>query len=206
MSFTTTEEPASPMRFVIAALCALLAVGGIAYGYMKLRTRQAQQNAIAAKAVPTPPPPAQAKVFEDEPLLRGRQALIGGTVQNISAAALPDVVVEIELIPRKSDKPKEIRAIKLAPQNLNATHQGAYTLFVPSGDYAMVHVVAVKSGAQLVCQPKLQKCTAPGKQRPLETTPDAPDVIKRTAPALPAKPRSHNPNEVINTPETADRY
>lgn len=209
MSLTTTSEESnnSSLRLVAAIAAALLLVGGIAYGYMKLRARHAQQNAPAAVVAPTPPPPARAKIYEDEPRPQGRQAVISGTVENTSGAALSDITVEVELTPRSRDKAKERRTIALAPQTLAAQQQGAYSVLVSSDDYAKVHAVAVKSGGNLVCLPSLQPCFAPGKKRPLETTPDAPANAKRTITLPPTpKPRRPKGDEVINTPETADRY
>jgi hypothetical protein len=200
-------EPSSPtsrlllISLVFSALVTLL----LAAGYLKLRAAHNQSlQAASDRRNPTPPAPPSVQLFEDDTRLKGSDAVISGTVRNISDKTLTGLSVEIELHARNANPPrKELRLVTTHPDRLNPGEEGRYQLMVPWKDFSSLKVLAVQTPGEKVCQPALQKCAAPGLARPKETTPDKPPG-KRPPPA--PKPRKHSPNEALNTPETADPY
>jgi hypothetical protein len=89
---------------LIAALCASALVVALLAGFLFLRKRQGDQLNAARRAGQTAraAAPIRAQVFQDEVRLRGSEALVGGTVKNISAAPLEGLSIEIELKGRGS--------------------------------------------------------------------------------------------------------
>jgi hypothetical protein len=153
----------------------------------KLRAQEAAQNPIQK-----PNPPPQANVFVDEAMLKGSQAIIGGTIQNISGSKLSNVTVELEL-KRRRDGKSETRTVALAPSDLDPNQQGRYALTVPLHEYRESRVQRISSGQPTTDIPfKI----LPGAERPDEHLP-----TKQTITVKPPSKRG-NGEEFINTPDT----
>src|SRR5918912_932239 len=97
------ESRRSPLFLVVSAICALAVPGALLAGYLYLQRRNAEQTRAKQQAL-TPPEkaviPPKAQVYEDEAMIKGAQAILGGTVNNISNETLSDLNVELELIRR----------------------------------------------------------------------------------------------------------
>jgi hypothetical protein len=190
-----TESRRSPLFLIISAFCALAVTGGLLAGYMYLQRRHAERTRATQQAMATPekPPaiPPQAQIYEDEAMLKGAQAIIGGTVRNISNQTLADLSVELELT-RRQDGSNEQRILPLEPKNLAPDQQGRFSLSVLKRDYRSAHVVRLKSGAGSA---EVAFKTAPGAQRPPERTPDTTVIVNQSA------PRKNTGEEFINTPD-----
>ncbi|MBD0370825.1 MAG: hypothetical protein ICV60_08330 [Pyrinomonadaceae bacterium] len=183
----------SPLFFVVAFVAALAVTAALLGGYFYLRSRHAaqtlasqQQSAAPAKPVIQP----EVKIFEDQAMIKGTQVTVGGTVQNISTAALTDLSLELELT-RRADGSKESRTIALAPKDLAPGEQAKYALTVLSRDYRQARVVRVKSGARAN---EIAFTSAPGNQRPAGPPPSGNKTI------IVNRPRDAN-GDFINTPD-----
>jgi hypothetical protein len=192
-----TERKRSPMFLLISALCALAVTGSLLAGYLYLQQRNAEQTRATQQAMmpPEKPPaiPAQAQVYEDEAMLKGAQAVIGGTVRNISKEKLSDLSAEVELIRRK-DGGTERRTLPLEPKDLAPDQQGRYSLSVLKRDYRSAHLVGLKSGAGSA---EVAFKSAPGAQRSPEPPPKSTETVIVNQPA----PRKGSGEEFINSPE-----
>jgi hypothetical protein len=192
-----TERRRSPLFLIISAFCALAVTGGLLAGYMYLQRRHAERTRAMQQAMAPPekPPaiPPRAQVFEDEAMLKGAQAVIGGTVRNISNETLSDLSVELELTRRK-DGSNERRTLALVPKDLAPDQQGRYSLSVLKRDYRSAHLVRLKSGAGAA---EIAFKTAPGAQRPPESPPKATETVIVNQSA----PRKGSGEEFINTPD-----
>ncbi|HEX8653127.1 MAG TPA: hypothetical protein VF708_20080 [Pyrinomonadaceae bacterium] len=190
------ERRRSPLFLIISALCALAVTGSLLAGYLYLQRRNAEQERARQQAM-TPPEkpviPPQAQVYEDEAMLKGAQAIIGGTVNNISKETLSDISVQLELI-RRNDGTTEKRTLPLVPKDLAPNQQGRYTLSVLKRNYRGAHLVGISSGAG---SNAIAFKTAPGAQRPPEAPPKATETIIVNKPA----PRKGSGEEFINTPD-----
>jgi hypothetical protein len=185
----------SPLFFVAAFAAALIFTAALLGGYFYLRSRHAaqtlasqQQSAAPNKPVPQP----EVKIFEDQAMIKGAQVVVGGTVQNISNAALSDLSLELELT-RRADGSTESRTIALAPKNLGPGEQGKYALTVLSRDFKRAKVVRVKSSARTG---EIAFATAPGNQRPAGPPQQTNKTIIVNRPA----PRDGN-GDFINSPD-----
>ncbi|HYY59460.1 MAG TPA: hypothetical protein VE842_19185, partial [Pyrinomonadaceae bacterium] len=95
------EAKRSPATLLIAVVCALAVTGALFAGYYYLRRRHAenqramQQTQNGTTTKPAGPPRLQ--VYEDDAMLKGAQATVGGTLVNISSEPLTDISVELEL-------------------------------------------------------------------------------------------------------------
>ena len=190
------ERRRSPLFLIVSILCALAVTGSLLAGYLYLQRRNAEQERARQQAL-TPPEkvvvPLKAQVYEDEAMLKGAQAIIGGTVNNISTETLSDLSVELELI-RRSDATTERRTLPLVPKDLAPNQQGRYTLSVLKRDYRSAHLVRLISGAGGSTEVVFK--TAPGAQRPPEPPPKATETVVVGKPA----PRKGSGEEFINTP------
>jgi hypothetical protein len=139
--------------------------------------------------------PAKVQVFMDEAVRKGSQAIISGTVHNISNESLSRLVVEVELTHRK-DGNKEVRSLEVEPKELATDQDGRYSLTL-TGDYRSVKLVGVKSGPQAE---EIGYKTAPGAKRPAEGAPETTHTIIVNRPTTPKKGE-----EFINTPDNPSR-
>jgi hypothetical protein len=190
-----SEGRRSTLFFIVSVLCALAVTGGLLAGYMYLQRRNAAQQRAREQAM-TPPEkvvlPPQAQIYEDDAMMKGTQAIIGGTVRNISKEKLADLSVELELI-RRSNGSTERRTVAVEPKDLDPDQQGRYSLSVLKRDYRSAHLLRLKSGA---ASADIAFKIAPGVQRPPERTPDTPKTIIVNRPA----PRGSG-EEFINSPD-----
>lgn len=183
----------SPLFFVVAFVAALALTAALLGGYFYLRSRHAAQTLASQQQQQTPAKPViqpELKIFEDQAIIKGTQVTVGGTVENISKAALTDISLELELT-RRRDGSKESRTIALAPKDLAPGEQGKYALTVLSRDYRQARVVRVRSGARAG---EIAFTSAPGNQRPAGPPPSANKTI------IVNRPRDAN-GDFINTPD-----
>jgi hypothetical protein len=166
-------------------------------GYLVLRKRHAeklraeQQAAQAQEAKPAPTPLLQ--LFVDDAMLKGSQAVLGGTILNISGEKLTDLSVELEL-KRRKDGGSETRTLTVEPRELSPQEQGRYTLSVPSGDYRETRVLHIRSGNSGAGEIAFKML--PGAQRPPEKPPETKVTIVKPS------PKRGKGEEFINTPDT----
>jgi len=192
---TDSEDRSSTLRRVLAVVCALTVTAGILFGYSYLSWRNSERLRLQQAAeVPAqkPSPSPQAVVFVDEAMIKGPQAVIGGTVQNISPAKYTNLKVEIEL-KRRKDGGVETRMLDLVPSEVEPEQQGRYSLNVPSREYRESKVLSIRSGEGFTFVPFK---TMPGASRPKERLPESKTIIIKPS------PRRGNGEEFINTPET----
>lgn len=136
----------------------------------------------------------EAQVYEDEALLKDRQAIIGGRVQNISGTALQELSVEVELTSRR-DGTTETRNLPVTPASLRPQEEGRYSIAVRSHDWSRARLLKLKSGAR---QPEeVSYKSQVGAKRPPERVPQG-----RTTVVVAPRPRNSG-EEFLNTPETA---
>lgn len=183
----------SPLFFFVAVLAGLVVTATLLGGYFYLRSRHAAQTLVAeqqqnAPARQTVQP--DLKIYEDEAMIKGQQVMVGGTVQNISNAAIADLSLEMELT-RRAGGAKESRTIALTPKDLAPNEQGHYSLTVLSREFRQARIVRVLSGTR---SGEIAFVTAPGAQRP----PAPPSQTNRTI--IVNRPRSSN-GDFINTPD-----
>jgi hypothetical protein len=177
------------------ALLALALTVGLLAGYFYLRGRNRQaiagRRAEAEKAETVAPPAAQ--VFQDEVRLAGSQALVGGTVRNISGEPLEGLSVEIELRKRGGDG-EEIRRVIVEPRDLPPGREGKYSLQIEPkawGGVSVARLMSEASGGEIPFKPEL------GARRPAEGRP-APKVVV-------APRQKQKGDDYINTPDTPIR-
>jgi hypothetical protein len=195
-----TEEKRSPLTLIAAIVCALAITGGLFAGYIYLRRRHAEQERARqqaqAPAVTKPSGPPLLQVYEDDAMLKGSQAILGGTVINISQETLTDIAVELELRRRGGGAP-EIRSVALTPKDLPPDQRGHYELTVLSRDYSHARLVRINSKARTI---EIPFKSAQGAQRPPERTPQTSRTI-----ILPRPSPRKGEEEFINTPDNPSR-
>lgn len=189
------DESKSVWPRAVAILLALGLTAAVLFGYMLLRRRHAErlrseQPPQAQPAKPSPSPVIQA--FIDEAMIKGSQALIGGTLHNISTERLSDLRVEIEL-KRRKDGSSEIRTLPVEPNSLAPDGQGRYSLTISSKEYRESRLLHIKSGASAEM---VAFKNAPGAQRP----PERPQTGKTIV--IKPSPKKGNGEEFINTPDS----
>jgi hypothetical protein len=185
------EEKRGTGAKLLAAALALLLTGSLVFGYFYLKNRNERQLASqkSAQAARAAVPPPEAQIFQDEVRLKGAQALVGGTVRNISGAALEDLSVEIELT-RRADRATETRSVGVEPKNLAPGEDGKFSLLISPSEWAGTKVVRLRSGpraAEVPFRPEL------GERRPAERAP-TPKVV------VVPRPRGKG-DDFINTPD-----
>jgi hypothetical protein len=126
---------------------------------------------------------------------KGSQAIVSGTIRNISNEKLTNLTVEVELTHRK-DGSTEVRSLDLEPKDLGPTQEGRYSLTL-TGDYRSIKLLRLKSGPQAE---QIGFKTAPGAKRPLERAPETTRTIIIERPSAPKQGE-----EFINTPDNPSR-
>jgi hypothetical protein len=183
---------------LISVLTALAITAALLIGFLVWRRRheqsvavepQAKSNAAARPALPT-----KVQVYMDEPVRKGPQAIIGGTVQNVSGEQLSNLAVEIELAHRK-DGGTDVRTLEVEPRELAPNQKGRYTVSL-TGDYRSVKLRSIKSGTG---SDEIGFKTAPGAPRPVERVPEGKTIIVNK----PSAPKQGE--EFINTPDNPAR-
>lgn len=188
------ERAPSKWVKVGAVACALAVAAALLVGYRSLRARQlagvrAAQGAEPAAKVASPP---EAQIFEDEARLRGSQALITGTIRNISDRKLEGVSLEMELKRRDNPQTAERRRVDVAPSDLAPGQEGRYSLSLPSSEWSGARVLNLNSARRAEA---IAFKTSVGARRPPERLPQgSPKVVVVPRP----RPKGE---EFINTPD-----
>jgi hypothetical protein len=185
----------APVIKIVSVLLAIAVTASLLVGFLLWRKRheesvgvQPQPQAKQAK----PALPAKVQIYMDEAVRKGPEAIIGGTVHNISGENLTNLSVEIELSHRK-DAGTEVRALDVEPKELGPDQKGRYTLAL-TGDYRSFKLLRIKSAAD-----EIGFKAAPGAQRPPERAPEHRDIIVER----PSPPKKGE--EFINTPDNPSK-
>jgi hypothetical protein len=181
----------SPVIKIVSILLAIAVTASLLVGFLMWRKRheesvgvQPQAQTKQAKAAL----PAKVQIYMDEAVRKGPEAVIGGTVHNISGENLTNLSVEIELSHRK-DAGTEVRSLDVEPKELAPDQKGRYTLAL-TGDYRSFKLLRIKSASD-----EIGFKAAPGAQRPAERAPEHRTIIvERPSP-------SKQGEEFINTPD-----
>src|SRR5215211_7286946 len=89
---------------IVSVLTAVAITAALLIGFLIWRQRHEARVAVepqAKSSAARPALPLKAQVYMDEPVRKGSQAIISGTVHNISGEALSNLKVEVELAHRK---------------------------------------------------------------------------------------------------------
>jgi hypothetical protein len=185
---------------IVSIIAALSLTAALLLGFLYWRKRHEEQAGIeqAAKAKAVRPAALQTKVqvYMDEAVRKGPQALIGGTVHNISNEKLSNLSLEIELSHRK-DPGTEVRTLEVEPRDLAPDEKGRYSLTL-TGDYRSFKLLHVKSGP---ASEAIGFKPAPGAPRPAEQAPQTTKTVIVNRPSAPKK----GEEEFINTPDNPSR-
>jgi hypothetical protein len=192
------ERKDRPKAIIVAVACVLLAaiLVGSYFAFFQSPAPnpagQEQQQKDAPAAVAT-----EVQIFEDEAIIKGSQAVVGGKVRNISRERLADLSLELEL-KRRSDNSTEIRKVSLQPNDLAPGEEGKYSLTLPRHEFSGAQVKHLRSAARSAL---IVFKTAPGARRPRELPPEP---QTRTIITQRPSPRPSG-EEFINTPDTPTR-
>jgi hypothetical protein len=196
--FEGGEETSSKWIKFGAIACALAVAAALLVGYRFLHARQlarvraAQQTAQASK-IAAPP---EAQIFEDEARLKGSDALITGTIRNISDKRLESLSLEMELKRRGSAQAAERRKVNVEPADLAPGEEGRYSLSLSSSVWSGARVLNLNSEGRTEA---IAFKSAVGARRPAERPPQgSPKVVVVPRP----KPSGE---EFINTPDNPTR-
>lgn len=180
-----------------AIACALAVAAALLVGYRLLRARQlerviATQQAAQASKVAAPP---EAQIFEDEARLKGSDAIITGTIRNISDKRLEDLKVEMEL-KRRTAQATERLQIEVEPASLDPGAEGRYTLNLPSSEWSGARVLSLNSARR---PESIAFKSAVGVRR-------HPERLPQGSPKIVVVPRPRpKGEEFINTPDNPTR-
>lgn len=189
------SKPERPRAIKVISIIAALAVtAALLIGFLIWRKYHAEKVSSAEQAdskQEAPALPAKLQVYMDEPLRKGPEAIIGGTIHNISNETLSNIVIEMELTHRK-DASREQRSLEVVPSELAPDQKARYSLTL-TGDYRSLKLLHIKTGprAEIVGFK-----TAPGVPRPYEPAPETTRTVIITRPNQPKKGE-----EFINTPD-----
>lgn len=192
--------PTAPSKWVKlgAIACALTVAVALLIGYRFLRARQLERVRIAQQAMQPEPKiaaPAEAQIFEDEARLKGSDAVITGTVRNISDKKLEDLSLEMEL-KRRNAQATERRRINVEPASLAPGAEGRYTLSLRSSEWSGARVLGLNSARR---PETIAFKSAVGARRPPERLPQGnPKIV------VVPRPRPTG-EEFINTPDNPTR-
>jgi hypothetical protein len=190
----------SPLIKIISVAAAVALTAGLLIGVLIWRKWHVEKTGVAQQsqsetARPAPPtPPAKVQVFMDEPVRKGSQAIISGTIHNLSNENLSNITVEVELSHRKETS-TEMRSLEVEPKELGPDQDGRYSVTL-TGDYRSIKLLRIKSGAK---SEEIGFKTAPGAKRPVERAPETRTVIINR----PSKPSKGE--DFINTPDNPAR-
>ncbi len=185
----------SPIIKIVSVILAVAVTASLLVGFLIWRKRheesvgiQPQPQAKQAKAAL----PAKVQIYIDEAVRKGPEAIIGGTIHNISGENLTNLSVEIELSHRR-DAGTEVRALEVEPKELAPDQKGRYTLTL-TGEYRSFKLLRIKSDSDVIGFKAAQ-----GAQRPAERAPE----IRNTIVERPSPPKKGE--EFINTPDDPAR-
>ncbi|MFN2453870.1 MAG: hypothetical protein ABR577_06575 [Pyrinomonadaceae bacterium] len=195
-----TESKGSPVRLIVSLLVAICLVGGIFYSYLYLRTRHAaavpSAPQLTGQQINSKPKIApQAQIAQNETRVKNGQALISGTVRNISPDNLSELRIELELKAR-ADGHTENRTLTVNPKNVDAGQEGTFSLQVPSRDYMGLRILSLRRGGE---KAEVAFISVPGTARPLEKPSQSKTIIVER----PTQRRTGE--EFLNTPDNPER-
>ncbi len=181
----------------MAIVCALLVTGALLTGYLAIRARRSQERASVAAVQQSPRKnlTTELQVFEDEVYTKASQAIIGGTVHNLSDRTLSDLVIEMELV-RRDDGGKETRPVKVEPNVLTAGGQGKYQVKLPAREWSGARLIRVVGGER---REEIGYKSEEGAPRPLVT----PNVARAKSNEPQSRPRRPG-DDFYNTPDSAE--
>ncbi len=174
-----------------AVVCALLLTVSLLFGYLFLRQRhnrriEAEKQAQLAAQQVSPP---IAHIKENEARLKGSEAILSGTISNISNEKIENLSLEFEL--KRRGGGTEHRTIEVVPPNLNPGEEGHYSFAIASKDWSSARIVHLRDGRG---RNDIAFKTSLGEKRPAERTPQVPKVVVVPRP----KPKGEG---FINTPD-----
>lgn len=178
---------------IVSILVALAITATLLIGFLIWRKRHEERVGVEPQAQSKsvrPALPAKVQIYMDEAVRKGPQALIGGTVHNISNEALSNLSVEVELTRRK-DASIEVRSLEVEPKELAPDQKGRYSLTL-TGDYRSIKLLHIKSGSD---SNEIGFKTAPGAPRPVEHPPETTRTI------IVNRPATKQGEEFINSPD-----
>jgi len=191
---------AAPSKWIKfgAIACALAVAAALLVGYRYLRARQlasvraAQQAELDSKVVAPP----EAQIFEDEARLKGSDALITGTIRNISDKRLEALSLEMELKRRGNAQAVERRKVNVEPADLAPGEEGRYSLSLPSSEWSGARLLNLNSERRTEA---IAFKSAVGARRP-------PERLSQGSPKIVVVPRPKpKGEEFINTPDNPTR-
>lgn len=189
----------SRMVKVVSIVVALGLTAALLGGYLLWRKFHEEQTAAAPPPTQTKPTrssrPVKVQVLMDEAIRKGPQALITGSVRNISNEHLSNLAVEVELT-RPNGAESEVRVLGIEPKDLDPGQEGRYSVTL-TGDYLSIKLLRTLAGPQ---GEDVGFKAARGASRPRERPPETTRTIIVNRPAAPRKGE-----EYINTPETPAR-
>jgi hypothetical protein len=191
-------EPAPSKWVKVGAIaCALAVAVALLVGYRALRGRQLERVRAAQPAAQPAKlnAPPEAQIFEDEARLKGADAVITGTIRNISDKKLEDLSVEMEL-KRRTAQDTERRQVNIEPASLDPGAEGRYSLNLRSAEWGGARVLSLNSARR---PETIAFKSAVGARRPAERLPQGnPKIVVVPRP----RPKGE---EFINTPDTPVR-
>jgi hypothetical protein len=176
-----------------AVASSLVVASALISGYSFLRTRQLEQVRAVQKTEPLAKivSPPEAHIYEDEARLRGSEAVITGTIRNISMNRLEELTLEMEL-KRRASQVTERRKINVEPGILAPGEEGHYTLRLPSSEWSGARVLTLNSAQR---NESIAFKSEVGELRRPERLPDGPQKV-----VIVPRPRQKG-EEFINTPD-----
>lgn len=187
-----STDTRSAKNKAIALVCALFLTGGLIGGYLFLRWKNEKnaglnQPKIEQKTVTN----ALANILVDEPIPRGTQAILGGTIVNTSDKTLKALSIEMEMTKRNGEG-TEKKVLSIEPQNLAPGESGRYTFAFLSKEFKSVKITRLLSEGNS----EIAHRQSEGEKRPLEK----PKPQQVTVVVEKAKPKKGE--DFINTPDT----
>jgi uncharacterized protein YneF (UPF0154 family) len=192
------RQVASSFVKIVSIIIALAITAGLLVGYLIWRKSHEEKIALEQQSqskTVRPALPQKVQVFMDESVRKGSEAIISGTVHNISSENLSDLILEVELTHHK-DAGTEVRNIEVEPKDLGPDQDGRYSLTL-TGDYRSIKLLHLKSGTRAE---EIGFKTAPGAKRPQERAPETTRTIIINRPSTPKQGE-----EFINTPDNPAR-
>jgi hypothetical protein len=204
MEFITPEEHLTEntrSSLIVGVIVALVLTAVVTGGYFIIRKQYAEAELQRQVAATPPPAPAKSQespvleIQEDQAMLRGSQALLGGTIKNIGPSPLHNVAIELSLSSRKGGL-EERRAVPLDPKDLAPGESAKYSMLVSREfrSFRVSQVVEGNGGGE-----SLPFKSVAGKTRPLEGPAGGKTVTAK-------KPGPRNgEEEFINTQDNPSR-
>ncbi len=196
---TDAQRSRSSTWFTVAAVLVAFVVAAILFaGYTLLHQRHAQhaqtltqKEVLATLQHQTAPAPPQVLVLQDEARLKGTQAVLGGSVRNLSPAPLAGLQVELELRRRESGA-LETHLSPVQPSLLAPGAEGRFLLLVTSREWSGSRVARVLDKPH---ERSIAFKLEPGARRPPERTPPGGTKV-----VIVPRPRTTG-DDFINTPD-----